>query len=105
MFFSMYARGSLVILLLVTYILTDEPSNQKRVSSMYVQESLFILLLGTYIHTDQPNMSARIMSTSVSMYVKIGQHTCTLSVLSKHVFQYVCSGKSSHFATCNIHTN
>ena len=47
MFFSMYARGSLVILLLVTYILTDEPSNQKRASSMYVQESLFILLLGT----------------------------------------------------------
>ena len=36
MFFSMYARGSLVILLLVTYILTDEPSNQKRVFSMYV---------------------------------------------------------------------
>ena len=70
MFFSMYARGSLVILLLVTYILTDEPSNQKRVSSMYVQESLFILLLGTYIHTDQPKMSAPTLSTSVSMYVK-----------------------------------
>ena len=70
MFFSMYARESLVILLLVTYILTDEPSNQKRVSSMYVQESLFILLLGTYIHTDQPKMSAPTMSTSVSMYVK-----------------------------------
>ena len=70
MFFSMYARESLVILLLVTYILTDEPSNQKRVSSMYVQESLFILLLGTYIHTDQPKMSALTMSTSVSMYVK-----------------------------------
>ena len=60
MFFGMYAQGSLVILLLVTYILTDEPSNQKRVSSMYVQESLFILLLGTYIHTDQPKMSALI---------------------------------------------
>ena len=69
MFFSMYARESLVILLLVTYILTDEPSNQKRVSSMYVQESLVILLLGTYIHTDQPKMSAPTMS-SVSMYVK-----------------------------------
>ena len=37
---------------------------------MYVQGSLFILLLGTYIHTDQPKMSALTMSTSVSMYVK-----------------------------------
>ena len=70
MFFGMYARGGLVILLLVTYILTDEPSNQKRVFSIYVQESRFILLLGTYIHTDQPKMSALTMSTSVSMYVK-----------------------------------
>ena len=70
MFFGMYARGSLVILLLVTYIHTDVFHNSKSVSSMYVQESLFILLLGTYIHTDQPKMSALTMSTSVSMYVK-----------------------------------
>ena len=69
MFFSMYARGSLVILLLVTYILTDEPSNQKRVFSMYVQESLFILLLATYIHTD-------------CIYVKSGHHTCMLSAFT-----------------------
>ena len=79
MFFGMYARESLVILLLVTYILTDEPSNQKRVSSMYVQESLFILLLGTYIHTDQPKMSALTMSTSVSMYVKPGSYRICLN--------------------------
>ena len=93
MFFSMYARGSLVILLLVTYILTDEPSNQKRVSSMYVQESLFILLLGTYIHTDQPKMSALTMSTSVSMYVKTRSTYMYIVILHFKVIQrgmHVC---------------
>ena len=93
----MYARGSLVILLLVTYILTDEPSNQKRVSSMYVQESLFILLLGTYIHTDQPKMSALTMSTSVSMYVKPGQHTCMLSAfIGEHTYTPTNLGPNIH---------
>ena len=53
MFFSMHARGSLVILLLVTYILTDEPSNQKRVSSMYVPEVYsFCYLEHTYTLTN-----------------------------------------------------
>ena len=91
MFFSMYARGSLVILLLVTYILTDEPSNQKRVSSMYVQESLFILLLGTYIHTDQPKMSALTMSTSVSMYVK-----------TRSTYMYAVSVGKTCFSVCML---
>ncbi len=91
MFFSMYARGSLVILLLVTYILTDEPSNQKRVSSMYVQESLFILLLGTYIHTDQPKMSAPTLSTSVSMYVK-----------TRSTYMYVVSIVKTCFSVCML---
>ena len=70
MFFGMYVRESLFILLLVTYIHTDFFPNSKSAFSMYVEESRFILLLGTYIHTDQPKMSALTMSTSVSMYVK-----------------------------------
>ena len=92
MFFGMYARKSLVILLLVTYIHTDLFHSSKSLFSMYVQESLFILLLGTYIHTDQPKMSALAMSTSVSMYVKTrSTYMYVVSVVSPHkVNIHVC---------------
>ena len=77
----------------------------------------------TYVHSDQPRflcVAVLTTSTSVSMYVKPGQHTCMLSAfIGEHtytptnlgpnihtensylysVFQYVCYGQKYAFLT------
>ena len=113
MFFGMYVRESLFILLLVTYIRTDffRPSILKTKSisvCMFTKVYSFCYLQHTYTR-DRPRFlcsSALTTSTSVNMYVKTrstymyvkpGQHTCMLSAfLGEHTYTPTNLGSNIH---------